>query len=82
MNVLMHCIDLMHNDVKQCFRYSNGIVGVVVTNEFNMVLNFPEARNLNGNNADMCSDVVGPSSSSAGDLFELSDRSNKLIQNL
>ena len=39
------------------------IVGVVVTNESNMVSFFPKAENLNGNNADMCSDVAGPSSS-------------------
>ena len=52
------------------------IVGVVVTNESNMASYFPEAGNLNGSNADMCSDVAGPSSSGSGDLFELSDRSN------
>ena len=32
-----------------------------------------------GSNADMCSDVAGPLSSGSGDLFELSDRSNKTI---
>ena len=51
------------------------IVEVVVTNESNMVSYFPEAGNLNGSNADVCSDVAGPSSSSLGNLFELSDRS-------
>ena len=49
------------------------IVGVVVTNESNMASFFPDAGNLNGSNADMCSDVTGPSSSSSSDLFELSD---------
>ena len=55
------------------------IVGVVITNESNMASHFPEARNLHGSNADMFSDVAGPSSSGSGDLFELSglDRSNK-----
>ena len=43
------------------------IVGVVVTNESNMVSYFPEAGNLNGVNADMCSDVAGLSSSGSGD---------------
>ena len=48
----------------------------VVTHEFNKASFFPEAGNLNGRNADMCSDVAGPSSSGSGDLFELLDRSN------
>ena len=52
---------------------------VVVTNESNMASYFPEAGNLDGNNADMCSDVTGPSRSSSVDLFELSDGSNKTI---
>ena len=47
---------------------------VVVTHEFNMASYFPEARGLNGTNADMCSDVAGSSISGSGDLFELSDR--------
>ena len=55
------------------------IVGVVVTSESNMAPYFPEAGNLNGINADMCSDVAGPSSSSSGDLFELSDMSRSHI---
>ena len=55
------------------------IVVVVVTNESNMASYFPEAGNLNGSNADMCSDVTGPWSSGSGDLFELSDRSNETI---
>ena len=38
---------------------------------------FPEAGNLNGSNAGTCSDVAEPSSSGFGDLFELSDKSNK-----
>ena len=38
---------------------------------------FPEAGNINCSNADMCFDVAGPSSSGSGDLFELSDRSDK-----
>ena len=48
---------------------------VVVTHEFNVASYFPEAGNFNGSNADMCSDVAGPSISGSGDLFELSDRS-------
>ena len=38
---------------------------------------FPEVGNVNGSNADVCSDVAGPSSSGSGDLIELSDRSYK-----
>ena len=37
-------------------------------------MSYPKAGNLNGSNADMCS-----SSSGAGDLFELLDRSNETI---
>ena len=37
------------------------IVGVVVTNEYNMASYFPVAGNFNGSNANMCSDVAGPS---------------------
>ena len=55
------------------------IVRVVLTNKSNMASYFPEAGNLNGSNADLCSDVAGPSSRGSGDLFELSDRSNKTI---
>ena len=44
-----------------------------------MVSYFPEAGNLNGSNANMCSNVAGSWSSSSGDLFELSDRSNETI---
>ena len=62
-------IDLMHNDVKQ-FAARTCIVGVVDRNELSMAWYFPEAVNLNGNNADMCSHMVGPSSSSSGDLFD------------
>ena len=36
---------------------------------------FPEARNLNDSNADMCYDVAGPWISGSGDLFEFLDRS-------
>ena len=43
---------------------------IVVTHEFNRASYFPEAGNLNGNNADMCSHVAWPSSSGSGDLFE------------
>ena len=35
----------------------------------------PEAGNLNGGNADMCSDVAGPSSSGSGDLFDFGSSS-------
>ena len=48
---------------------------VVVTHEFNMTSAFPEAGNLNSRNADLCSDVAGPSISGLGDLFELSNGS-------
>ena len=44
-----------------------------------MALYFPEAGNLNGSNANMCSNVAWSWSSSSGDLFELSDRSNETI---
>ena len=49
---------------------------VEVTHESNMTSYFSEAGNLNGRNADMFSDVAGPSSSGSGDFFYLSDRSN------
>ena len=49
---------------------------VVVTHEFNLASYFPEAGNLNGRNAGMCSDVAGPSSRRSRGLFELSDRLN------
>ena len=39
------------------------IVGVVVTNESNIASYFPVGENLDGSNADICSDVAGPSSS-------------------
>ena len=39
---------------------------VLVTNESNMTSYFPEAGNLNDSNADMCSDVAGPSSIRSG----------------
>ena len=42
---------------------------VVVTHELNMASYFPEARNLNESNGDICSDVAGPSISGSGDLF-------------
>ena len=53
------------------------VVGVVVTNESNVASYFPEAGNLNGSSADMCSDLAGPSTSGSDDLFEPSDRSNE-----
>ena len=55
------------------------IAVIVVTNVSNMASYFPEAGNLNGSNADMCSDVAEPSSSGSSDFFEFSDRSNKAI---
>lgn len=45
------------------------IVGVVVMSEYNMASYFPEARNSNGSNADICPDVAGPSSSDSDDFF-------------
>ena len=68
-------IDLMHNDVNNALAARTCIVVVVVTHESNMASYFPKAGNLNGSNADICSDVAGPSSSGSGDLFEPSDRS-------
>ena len=68
-------IGLMHNDVKQCFRGLNVHCGSCSHEQIQYGVS--EAGNLNGNNADTCSDVAGPSSSGSDDLFELSDRSNK-----
>ena len=48
-------------------------------NESNIAPYFPEAGNLNSSNADICSIVVGLSISVSGDLFELLDRSNRII---
>ena len=57
------------------------IVGVIVTNESNMASYFPEAGNLNGSNAGMCSEVAGPSSSGSICLsFQIGKI--ELIQNL
>ena len=61
---------------KSAFAARTCIVGVAVTHESNMASYFSEAGNLNGSNADMCSDAAGQSSTRSGDLFELSDRSN------
>ena len=55
-----------------------GIVGVVVMKESNMAPYFPKVGNLNGSCTDMHS-VAGPLSSSSGNLFALSDRSNKTL---
>ena len=41
---------------------------VVVTHEFNVASYFSEAGNLNGRNAEMCSDGAGPSSRRSVDL--------------
>ena len=57
------------NDAFEARTYIN-IVGVVVSNESNMASYFLEAGNLNDSNADMCSDVTGPSISGSGDLFD------------
>ena len=40
---------------------------------------FPEAGNLNGSNADMCSNVAGPLSSGSGDLFDFGSSSRSHI---
>ena len=46
------------------------IVVVVNTHEFtDMASCFLEAENLNGSNAEMCSDAVGPPISGSVDLF-------------
>ena len=62
----------MQNVVKQYFPARMCIVGVVVTKESNMASYFPKAGNVNGSNADVCSDVAGPSSSVSGELFYFS----------
>lgn len=46
-------------------------------NKSKMALYFSDAGNLNSSNVNMCSDVAELSSSSLGDLFELSDESNR-----
>ena len=69
-------IDLMHNDVKQCFCCSNVRCGSCSLARIQYGVVFPRSGNLNDRNAEMCSDVAGPSSSGLRDLFELSDRSN------
>ena len=58
------------------------IVGVVVTNESNIASYFPKAGNVNGSNANVCSDMAGPSISGSRDLFKLSDGSEKKISPL
>ena len=70
----MLCIDLMHNDVKQCFRSSNVHCGSCSQERIQYDIIFPQSST-----AIMCSEVAGhgPSSSGWGDLFELSDRSHK-----
>ena len=40
---------------------------------------FPETGNLNGSNADMCSDVAGPSSNSSGDCLSSQIGQMKLL---
>ena len=51
------------------FAARTGIVGVVVMNESNMTSYFPEAGNLKGSNADIFSDVTGPSSHGLDDCL-------------
>ena len=60
------------------------IVGVVVTNEFNMTSYFPEAGNLNRSNADMCSDhdVVDRRVAARAICLSFQIGQMKLIQNL
>ena len=56
------------------------MVGDVVTNESNMASYFPEEGNLNGSIADMTCILMWIGRGvdrGSGDLFELSDRSNK-----
>ena len=70
--MIFYAIDLMHNDVKQCFCSSNVHCGSqVVMHEFNMASYFLEAEKINGRNADMCSDMAGPSISGSGDLLSI-----------
>ena len=66
----------MHNDVKQCFRDSNVHCGSCSQERPLYGVVFPEAGNLSGSNADMCS-VAGPSSNGSGNFFVLLVRSNK-----
>ena len=62
----------MHNEVRQCFRVSNVHCGSCSHERIQYGFEFsPETGNLNGSNADMCSDVAGPLSSGSGDLSEL-----------
>ena len=46
-------IDLMQNDIKQCFAAGACIVVVVVMHKSTMASYFPEVGNLNGRNTDM-----------------------------
>ena len=68
----LNAIDLLNNDVNNALAARTCIVVVVVMNESNMASYFPEAGNLKGRSADMCSDAAGPSRSCS----ELSDMSN------
>ena len=63
----------MHNDVKQYFSGTNVHCWSCSHKLFQNGVVFPKARNLNGSNANMGSDVAGPFSSGSCDLFELSD---------
>ena len=67
----------MDNDVKQCFRSSNVHWGSCSHERIQYGVVFPQSGNSNGSNADMCSEVAGPSNSGSGDLSELSNRSNE-----
>ena len=66
----------MRSDVKQFFCGLNVFFYVVVINESNVGSYFHEVGNLNGGNADMCSDVAGLSSSSLGNLFDFGSSSS------
>ena len=70
-------LDLMHNDVKQCFRASNVHCGSCIHERIQHGVAFPWSGKFKWQYADMCSDVAGPSSSGSGDLFDLWERSNE-----
>ena len=69
----------MYDNVKQCLRGSNVRCGSCSQERILFGVLFRRSRTSNGSNADMCSDVAGPSSSGSGDLFAHSDRSDETI---
>ena len=60
---------VMHNDVKRRFCGSNVHCGSCRHARIQYGIVFPRSGKLCGSNADLCSDVVGPSSSYLSDWF-------------